>query len=202
LLEIQVGETIWPDGRVMLAITAPGQEHANLTEFMPVDDHWLPRPLIEAWPATLATWRARLTAGDREAQQRAKAAIAEFEASFDQMRDATTVEEFQAAAAPFLLKVYRTYHRWTQPAGPPGGVSITIRGRFNDDQQTKILADLEAWSDDPPRCVYTATANPDAMIIALRPVADVDAFAAKLTFGSDVEVDAENRTVTLTYRAP
>jgi hypothetical protein len=202
LLETRVTETTWPDGRVVLAITPPGQEHANLVEFVSIDGRWIPRPMADAWRTTLDAWRIRLALGDREAQVKARAAIAEFEASVDQMRAATTVEEFQAAAAPSLLTIYQTYKQWSQPPGPPGGVSLTVRGHFDDDEQTRILADLEPLTDDPPRSVYTATAGPDAMVISLRPVADVEAFARRLSFAVDLQIDAANRTVAFTHRAP
>lgn len=202
MLEPSVTEAASPDGRLMLAIAPPGHEENDLVEFVQIENRWIPRSLAEGWPVTREAWRRRLSPGDRESQQRVIAALTEIEASFDQLLAATTVEEFQTVAVPLVVKSLQAFNRWQQPAGPPDGVSLTIRGNLSDDQQTRLLADLEQLSDDAARCVYTATSSSDRMVISLRPVSDVEKLAARLPFASDVQVDPVGRSISLTFRQP
>jgi hypothetical protein len=190
------------DTRVFLLIARPGQDAADHVEFVDVDARWIPRALADGWPETMNGLRKRISLIDAAMQQRAIATLTEIEARLDQMLAAEDVAQFQAAAVPLVLAAIQTYQWWQQPPGPADGVSITIRGATSDEQQTLILADLEQLSDDPERCVYSAASSGDGMVISLRPVSDVERFAARLPFAAELKFDVGARTVSFQYRQP
>ncbi|HUQ68967.1 MAG TPA: hypothetical protein VM165_05565, partial [Planctomycetaceae bacterium] len=104
MLEPHVTEEASPDGRLILRIRPPGQDEDDHVEFVQIENRWIPRSLADGWPEMREAWRRRLSPGHRESQQRVIAALAEIEASFDQMLAATSVEEFQTAAVPLGVK--------------------------------------------------------------------------------------------------
>jgi Fe-S-cluster formation regulator IscX/YfhJ len=93
------------------------------------------------------------------------------------------------------VMVRQQWVRLSQPAGPGDGVSLTIQTELSDEQTDRLLAELEQLTDDPERCVYSAVSSGGRTVIAVRPVADVQRFAERLSFAVNPQVDVDMRTI-------
>jgi hypothetical protein len=202
--EVQV-DLVESDGKTARVRIMPrGITDAEPTTFVLRDGKWLPKPLVEAWPATLEAMRSQLqtmtaASGTVEVQQ-CKDQLKVMDRVLDQMLSAQNVEQLRSAATPLFLQATK----WstiapaaTVPDGPPEGVSMLITRELSDDELTRLLRTLEPLTDDPDREYHLATANGGKTFISIKPVSDITAFAAKLTFASDPTINMEARTITI-----
>jgi hypothetical protein len=194
LQAVRVETSLTPDGRVLLLVTPPGGDVADEVEFVSLEGRWVPRSLVNSWDSMLSGWRSWLL---RSAEQgdRHRELLAAVEAGVDRLSAAESVEDVQVVAVPLMVMVRQQWVRLSQPAGPGDGVSLTIQTELSDEQTDRLLAELEQLTDDPERCVYSAVSSGGRTVIAVRPVADVQRFAERLSFAVNPQVDVDMRTI-------
>jgi len=203
LVEVDLVETAGTTARVR--ITPRGASGVEPTKFVQIDGKWIPQSLAESWPETMRTardtlrqWRSVSEAERRSRQEQLQV----IDRVLDQMLMARNVDQLAAAATPIVLQVTQWSAPITTPPaklpeGPLEGVSILIQRELTDEELTRLLRVLESMTDDPEQEYHLATANGGKTFISIKPVADLTAFAAKLTFADEPTVDATARTITL-----
>ncbi len=187
-------------------ITPPGQTDVEPTDFVKVDGKWIPRSLAEGWEDGIRNARQwiRLWSRDFNAAEanRVRDTLTVWEHVLDEMLAAQSAEQMATAATPLFLQAAEMTKQIptpmpTIPEGPAEGVSLLIARELSDDELTRLLHILEPLTDDPAREYHLATANGGKTFVSIKPVHDVAAFAAKLTFAKDPVTDEEARTITL-----
>lgn len=181
-------------------------ENVEPTTFVKRDGKWIPQSFAEAWPAMIFAARDRIQNQQNPdaaaAVQQAKEQLRVVKQVLDQMLTTDNADQLAAAATPLLLQA----SEWSVPVavpspavpgGPPEGVSILISRELPDEELTRLLRTLEELTDNPSLEYHLATANSGKTYISIKPVQDVAAFAAKLTFATDTTINADARTITV-----
>lgn len=203
---VQVDLVEASDVAARVRITPPNQTNVEPTDFVSVEGKWVPRSVAEGWEATLNHARQGIGLWAREANSEEKQRVLEIvtvcERVLDQMLAAETTNQLASAATPLFLQATQLSQRMvplesTLPAGPAEGVSLLIQRELTEDELTQLLNMLEPLTDDPEREFHLATANGGKTFVSIKPVHDITAFAARLTFGKDPVIDESARTITL-----
>ncbi len=206
LSQVQVDLVEASEVAARVRITPPNQTDVEPTDFVFVEGKWIPKSLAEGWDATLNHARQGIGLWARDAnseeKQRMLAIVTVCERVLDQMLVAETTSQLASAATPLFLQATQLSQRMATPepplpAGPAEGVSLLIQRELTEDELTQLLNMIEPLTDDPEREFHLATANGGKTFVSIKPVHDITAFAARLTFGKDPVIDESTRTITL-----
>ncbi len=190
----------------VVRITTPSRVEPETVDFLLIESRWIPESLANSWPETIRAARASLEELTPESIAQWKPQYLQLlktvDAAFAKMLEAKRPEDLQAAAAPIMFQAMLMSSLVQESAkpkpmsAPAEGIMLTIGRELSDDEQTKLLTRLEAFSDDPAASSYTATATGGKTLMSIKPVKNVTAFAEKLTFLREPEIDVESRTIT------
>lgn len=190
----------------VVRITTPSRVEPETVDFLLIESRWIPESLANSWPETIRAARASLEELTPESIAQWKPQYLQLlktvDAAFAKMLEAKRPEDLQAAAAPIMFQAMLMSSLVQESAkpkpmsAPAEGVMLTIGRELSDDEQTKLLTRLEALSDDPAASSYTATATGGKTLMSIKPVKNVTAFAEKLTFLREPEIDVDSRTIT------
>lgn len=206
LSQVQVDLVESSDTTARVRISPPGLTDVEPTDFVNIEGKWIPRSLAEGWSPGLTTARQFFHTWTNSTQgpetERLRGLLKVCDDILDEMLAAETPEQMATATKPLFAQATQLTQQIATPLpavpeGPPEGVSLLIQRELSDDELTKLLSTLEALTDDPEREYHLATANGGKTYISIKPVHDVAAFAAKLTFGQDPTIDLQARTITV-----
>jgi hypothetical protein len=187
--------------KATLSMQGPKDAVPTEYEFARVEGRWVPQTLVDDWAKNIERAQdelAKITTEQLAAQKpQTLAALQGLEDTLDGMLAAQKPEDFQATVFPLILQFGMLGQALTPPKAPPGSVTLTFSTALTDEQQTQVAKQLEQLTDDPEKATYTMSTGTDQTTITLQPVADVAAFAEKLTFVTAKSVDAGKRSIEL-----
>jgi len=197
----------------VVTIELPGQPPGD-HEFALLEGKWCPKSWSDGSPQLAALQKAVAGALRPEALQARKEQILRelelVEQLADELLASRTPEEFDDLLA---RRVIPHFAARMQAAGPDkknavsaehanDSVTVIVKGSLGSSRGRELMTELAARTDDARLSVVSGPNGTDGeWSFSLMPVTDVDAFAARCTFGRVVHVDAEARTVTLELRA-
>lgn len=184
----------------------PNDQAPREVEFVLTGGRWIPESLASSWPESMNVARQQLESLNPETiaaqKEQVMRTLGLVNGVFQQMLTAKEPDEFKAAAFPLFLQAMQMQSLFTpQPKGPENGVMLIIEGELSDEAYTKLLSDLEQLTDNPERATRTSSNSNGQVTIEIRPVEDPVAFADKLTFGEDKQVDVSARTIRMKLKA-
>lgn len=194
------------DSTARVRITPPNQTDVEPTDFVRVEGKWIPKSLADGWPDTMNNLRQFIRLWSRDAMTPEKDRVREIltvcDRVLDQMLAAETTNHLASAATPLFLQATQLSQQMITPEplppeGPAEGVSLLIQRELSEDELTKLLNVLEPLTDNPELEYHLAAANGGKTFVSIKPVHDVTAFAAKLTFAQGAVIDESARTITL-----
>ncbi|HET6425695.1 MAG TPA: hypothetical protein VFG20_18540 [Planctomycetaceae bacterium] len=194
------------DTTAKVKVTSPGKKEPEVVEFTKVEGKWIPKSMADKWAENMTKTREQIQAIDQDAIAAQKPKILQLATTangvLDEMMKAETPEQIQQAAFPLLLQGMMMGNQMgapkpktTKPAA--GQVTITIAQDLSDADQEKFEVVLKGLVEDSGNRTITTTKVDGKTIVTAGPVVDVGDFAKKLTVAKELEIDAENRAITV-----
>lgn len=172
---------------------AAGLNKSEIT-LVKVDGRWIPAELAAVWSGVVqmakVKWVPELVHNLNAQKPKIMGVVAKVEPLLGTMQNAKTQEEFNTAYRSIQLAMMTQLAATTGLAGlaPAGAggvtpVTVIVDRPLALAKTREILAILEAASDKPQEAIAIVTAESGSTRFEISPVEDLEAFAAKLTFG-------------------
>lgn len=198
--------TGWPTPAIAPVAGSPSENSRaeSLPEFevVLVDGVWVPRWLADDWPRFIqATEQYLGTSLPPDAPERARSQV-RWKAWFDEAQTgllraeaANTDPDFRQAWFDVLVTCGQLPRLLASETVATEPVSVQLAGHWNSQHEDTAIQQLRQAADVAGQTEYTAYYEGDLLVVQLRGVDDVEAFARRLTFIQDLSVDRPTRTI-------
>lgn len=178
-----------------------------------VGQHWIPTDLAETWPTAIAMVRSQIdtmpatTETTRSEKLKAIAAVGKVLDGFELAKSENDFNSVLAQLTPFLFGTPAP----TDPATPntpattpqpKGTVNIVVTNKLTNAQIDELVETWERLAGDPDRSEVDVFEKDGQTVFVVEPVGDVSAFAKKIDFVDELELDPKNRSIRITLPKP
>lgn len=182
-----------------------GEARDHALPVVRIDGAWVPAAFAARWDALSTPPAPDTRQGDRAAS------LTRFAERLDEVTAALTAVSTQAEfdalaeqAATVLLAAAAQADTEPRPVRPEEFVTVEILGRLTDEQKDRTVWELTTRTDAPASGLADAVdlVGREGIAVTVGPVADVEAFARRLTDLKVERVDRDKKTVTARLVGP
>ncbi len=197
------------DSTATVKITSPAKAEPEIVEFAKVEGKWIPKTMADTWAENISKAREQIKAIDPDAISAQKPKILQMVTTMngvlDQMMKAEKPEEIQAAMAPLFVQAMmmglplggNAKPQTKATNRPSGRVTLIVTQTLSAEDQEKLEVAIKELIDDSSMRKITTTKVNGRTILSVSPVADIDAFAKKLTVAKELEIDTDKNVITI-----